>query len=76
MPKAAAGEMIVRHLDDESRLHGLPFGRSLGRPTAGPAANAVFQRAADGDQRPRFYNIDDVKLEMIVLDDNFSAAAA
>src|SRR5690348_4906571 len=36
MPEAAAGEVIVLHLDDELRRERLPLARPLGAPPAGP----------------------------------------
>jgi len=35
MPKAAAGEVVVLHFDDEFGGERLPFGRALGGPAAG-----------------------------------------
>ncbi len=37
MAEAAAGEVIVLHLDDELRRERLPFRRALCAPSAGPA---------------------------------------
>jgi hypothetical protein len=35
MAEAPTAEMIIRHLDNVTRLHRLPFGRTFCRPAAG-----------------------------------------
>ena len=48
--EAAAGDLVVEHLDDELGLERLPFGRALGRPAA-RAARRVAGEARRLDQR-------------------------